>query len=287
MSRRINVLLRSEDSDGRVALTDNHVPAGTAGPPLHHHEFDEAFVVLEGEVTFALGDDLVTRRAGEVAFAPRGVPHTFANQSGADARQVIVITPAGFERYFDRIAAEAAGIDPPPSAALGWPEVVKDGPQIGDRRPAPRPASAESRSAYAAAATARGTFATRVLVRSEESGDAVALVENTVPAGWAGTPLHHHAFDEAFYVLGGELTLQLGEEVVTQRAGEFAFAPGGVHHAVANPGGSAARYLLVITPGGFERYFDALAAQAAGVDPPPEAAKGYPETIVVGPPIGG
>jgi len=280
MSPRINVLLRSEDSDGRVALTDNVVPAGTAGPPLHHHDFDEAFVVLEGEVTFALGDDLVTRRAGEVAFAPRGVPHTFANQSGAAARQVIVITPAGFERYFDRLAAEAAGIDPPPSAALGWPEVVKDGPQIGDRRPAPRAPADPARSAPSAAA-----FATRVLVRSEDSGDAVALVENTVPAGWAGTPLHHHAFDEAFYVLDGELTLQLGDEIVTRGPGGLAFAPGGVHHAVANPGAEPARYLLVITPGGFERYFDELAARIAGADPPP--SRPYPETIVVGPPIGG
>ena len=47
-----------------------------------------------------------------------------------------------------------------------------------------------------------------------------------------------------------------------------------------------ARYLLACTPGGFERYFAKLAAEAAGVAPPPEVAKGYPETTVVGPPIG-
>ena len=282
MSPRINVLLRSEDSGGRVSLVDNRVPAGTAGPPLHHHDFDEAFVVLEGEVTFQLGDDLVTRRAGELAFAPRGVPHTFANQSGADARHVIVITPAGFERYFDRLAARAAGVAPPATAARGWAEVTKVGPQIGDLRPAPRPAPARDADGRAAARS----FATRVLVRSEQSGEAVALVENTVPAGWAGTPLHHHAFDEAFYVIDGELTFQLGDEIVTRGPGELAFAPGGVHHAVANPGADAARYLLVCTPGGFERYFAKLAAEAAGVAPPPEVAKGYPETTVVGPPIG-
>jgi len=279
----IHVLLRSEDSGGRVSLVDNRVPAGTAGPPLHRHDFDEAFVVLEGEVTFQLGDDLVTRRAGEIAFAPRGVAHTFANQSGAEARHVIVITPAGFERYFDRMAARAAGVEPPATAAKGWAEVTKVGPQIGDRRPAARPTPADGSSAGAASA---GSFATRVLVASEESGDAVALVENTVPAGWAGTPLHHHAFDEAFYVIDGELTFQLGDEVVTSGPGELAFAAGGVHHAVANPGASAARYLLVCTPGGFERYFAKLAADAAGVEAPPEVAKGYPETTVVGPPIG-
>ena len=278
----IGVLLRSEDSGGRVSIVDNRVPAGTAGPPLHRHDFDETFVVLEGEVTFQLGDDLVTRRAGELAFAPRGVPHTFANQSGADARHVIVITPAGFERYFDRLAARAAGVAPPATAARGWAEVTKVGPQIGDLRPAPRPAPARDADGRAAA----GSFATRVLVRSEESGAAVALVENTVPAGWAGTPLHHHAFDEAFYVIDGELTFQLGDEIVTRGPGELAFAPGGVHHAVANPGADAARYLLVCTPGGFERYFAKLAADAAGVEAPPEVAKGYPETTVVGPPIG-
>jgi quercetin dioxygenase-like cupin family protein len=276
----INVLLRSEESDGRVSLVDNRVPAGTGGPPLHRHDFDEAFLVLEGEVTFQLGDDLITRRAGELAFAPRGVPHTFANQSGAEARHVIVITPAGFERYFDRMAAKTAGIEPPASAALGWPEVVKVGPQIGDRRPAARGATAPL------GPSAAGSFATRVLVRSEESGGAVSLVENTVPAGWPGTPLHHHAFDEAFYVIEGELTLQVGDEVVVRRTGELAFARGGTAHAVANPADGTARYLLVCTPGGFERYFARLAADAAGVEPPPEVAKGYPETIVVGPRIG-
>jgi quercetin dioxygenase-like cupin family protein len=213
----INVLLRSEDSGGRVSLVDNRVPAGTAGPPLHRHDFDEAFVVLAGEVTFQLGDDLVTRRAGEIAFAPRGVPHTFANQSGADARHVIVITPAGFERYFDRLAARAAGVDPPATAAKGWAEVTKVGPQIGDRRPAPRPAPAGDADAGPAEAA---SFATRVLVRSEESGEAVALVENSVPARWAGTPLHHHAFDEAFYVLDGELTFQLGDQRLVRGRGD-------------------------------------------------------------------
>ena len=44
-----------------------------------------------------------------------------------------------------------------------------------------------------------------VLVRTEQSDDRVGIVEVTVPAGWPGPPLHHHAFDEAFYVL--ELSL--------------------------------------------------------------------------------
>jgi quercetin dioxygenase-like cupin family protein len=285
---RINVMLRSEQSSGAVAAMDNRVRAGAEGPPLHLHDFDEAFYVIEGELTFQLDDTLVTRRAGEVAFARRGVPHAFANQSSADARMLLVCTPGGFERHFDGIAAREAGVKPPPEVAKGWPEVTKVGPRIGDRRP-DTGASPDAGGSLPDAPDRRlgSTFATRTLVRSEESGDALALVENTVPAGWEGTPLHHHAFDEAFYVLDGELTFQVGDERVVRRAGELAFAPRDVHHAIANPSDGPARYLLVCTPGGFERYFDELGAKIAGVAPPPQVAKGYPETIVVGPPIGG
>ena len=123
------VLLRSEETDGQVAVVEL---TGGGRPPLHHHDFDETFYVIEGELTFQLGDDLVTRRGGEVAFAPRGVSHTYANLSGAPARALLVITPAGFERYFDQIAASVTGTEPPPEAAKPIPPVVTDGPPIDD-----------------------------------------------------------------------------------------------------------------------------------------------------------
>jgi hypothetical protein len=45
--------------------------------------------------------------------------------------------------------------------------------------------------------------------------------------------------------------------------------------------------MLVVTPGGFERYFDRIAARISGSEPPPEAAKPIPEVVTVGPPLGG
>jgi quercetin dioxygenase-like cupin family protein len=129
------------------------------------------------------------------------------------------------------------------------------------------------------------TFSPTVLLRAEQTGDQVAVIENRVPAHWGGPPLHHHDFDEAFYVLDGRLTFQLGDELRTAGPGELAFAPRGAYHTLANLSADPARYLLICTPASFERYFDRLAAEAAGTEPPPEAAKPYPETIVVGPPI--
>ena len=129
------------------------------------------------------------------------------------------------------------------------------------------------------------SFHPKVLLRSEESAGAVGVVESHVPPGWEGPPLHHHPFDEGFYVLEGELTFQLGEELRSATPGDFVFAPANAVHTFANLSDTPARYLIVITPGGFERYFERRAAQVKGVEPPAWALEPYPETTVVGPRI--
>ena len=124
------VLMHGEQTGGQVSLTDIAVPPHTAGPPLHTHDFDEAFYVLTGELTFQVGRELVTRGANGFVFAPRNVPHTLANHSDAPARYVLVCTPAGFERHWARIAAASAGVEPPQWALQPIPEVTVVGPQI-------------------------------------------------------------------------------------------------------------------------------------------------------------
>jgi quercetin dioxygenase-like cupin family protein len=127
---RTNVLLRSEQSGGHVSIMENVVAAHSAGPPLHKHDFDEAFYMLEGELVFQVGDERFTKRAGELAFAPRNVPHALANHRDADASYLLVCTPAGLERHFARDAAAAQGVEPPDWALQPSPEVIVVGPQI-------------------------------------------------------------------------------------------------------------------------------------------------------------
>jgi mannose-6-phosphate isomerase-like protein (cupin superfamily) len=97
---------------------------------------------------------------------------------------------------------------------------------------------------------ARASLTTTVVMRGEQSAGAISALENVLPAHWDGPPLHHHEFDETFYVLVGELTLQLGEERIIRRAGELAFAPRGMHHTFANRSDAEARTLIVCTPAG-------------------------------------
>src|SRR3954451_16061545 len=122
MSIERNIHLRSEDSDDVISAIELSVPVGWDGPPLHQHDFDEAFCVLEGELTFQLGDELATRGPGTLTFAKRGSIHTLANLSAAPARYLLVCTPAGFERRFE---------------GREGPEVVFVGPTIREKLEGP------------------------------------------------------------------------------------------------------------------------------------------------------
>src|SRR4051794_18999757 len=127
---RTDVLLRSEQTGGQVSVTEMVVPPHAAGPPLHTHDFDEAFHVLEGELIFQVEDEIATKRAGELSSAPRNVPPPLANHPDAPARYLLICTPAGFERHWARIAAEQAGTDPPQWALQPIPDVTVVGPPI-------------------------------------------------------------------------------------------------------------------------------------------------------------
>jgi quercetin dioxygenase-like cupin family protein len=127
---RSQILLRSEQSGGHMSVIENVLAPRAKGPYLHKHDFDEAFYILEGELVFQIEDQLVTKRKGDLAFAPRNVPHALTNRTDEPARYVLVCTPAGFERSFARRAAEQAGEEPPEWALQPIPEVTRVGPQI-------------------------------------------------------------------------------------------------------------------------------------------------------------
>ena len=102
------ILVDGERTGGHLGLIDDIVPAGHTGPQLHvHPAFDEGFYVLSGELVFRLGDAVLVVRAGEIALARRGEPHTFANQTNTGVAVLMFVTPAGFEQYFADGAAQA------------------------------------------------------------------------------------------------------------------------------------------------------------------------------------
>ena len=122
-------------------------------------------------------------------------------------------------------------------------------------------------------------------VRGEQTGGALTALENVIAPG-DGPPLHRHAHeDEAWYVVDGELRFRLGDEIATARAGAFVFVPRTVPHCFWNPGTTPARVLVLFTPSGMERFFDAFAALPA-FDPTAFGRLGAPLGMeVLGPPL--
>jgi quercetin dioxygenase-like cupin family protein len=114
----------SETTDGRVAVTENLGPQGY-GTPLHvHHNEDEWFYVIEGELTFWVGGEVITAPAGSFVYGPRGIPHTFT-VSSAEARFLLVTEPAGLENFIRALSEPAQTPTlPPASAQPPAPEVM-------------------------------------------------------------------------------------------------------------------------------------------------------------------
>src|SRR5262245_28338874 len=94
------------------------VPPGGGPPPHVHSREEEGFYILEGEITFTIGDKRHVATAGMFANMPIGTPHSFKNESSRTARMLISVAPAGLEQMFFAVGqpvAPGATSAPPPS----------------------------------------------------------------------------------------------------------------------------------------------------------------------------
>lgn len=93
------------------------------------------------------------------------------------------------------------------------------------------------------------------LLTGEQTGGAFFLAAMTVPPG-SGVPPHiHHREEETFYLQEGTLTIQAGSETLNASAGDLVLLPRDVVHSFRNPGNVDAKFLLVCSPAGLEKFF--------------------------------
>lgn len=103
----------------------------------------------------------------------------------------------------------------------------------------------------------------------EDTGGSIAVLEGEFRPR-SGAPAHvHRQHEETFYVLSGEFLFQLGTQTVKATAGTFVFVPRDVSHAFENIGTQSGRILGMMTPGGYEQFFEELAHLPPG---PPDPA---------------
>ena len=112
----VRFMVSGDESGGGFALVEHPLPPRALGAPLHRHRReDEYSFVLEGVIGAKLGDEVVFGQAGDLIFKPRDEWHTFWNAGDTDARLLEIISPAGFERYFEELVALFAAGQPEPA----------------------------------------------------------------------------------------------------------------------------------------------------------------------------
>src|SRR3954447_22344055 len=104
-----------------------------------------------------------------------------------------------------------------------------------------------------------GGLGVRFMIDSGTTGGALSLVEHPIAPRTLAAPLHRHANeDEYSYVIEGRVGVQLGDDVLEAGPGDLVFKPRNQWHAFWNPGDEPARILEIISPAGFEHFFDEL-----------------------------
>lgn len=105
--------------NGAYSLIEWVAAPGFLGPPLHIHWMtDEAFYILEGTFGFEVGEQTLDAVAGTFVFGPKGLAHTFWNQGLTEARMLVMLSPPGFERYFEELAEGLAAVGEDMEAAM-------------------------------------------------------------------------------------------------------------------------------------------------------------------------
>jgi quercetin dioxygenase-like cupin family protein len=103
------------DTGGQLTIVEVTEQPGAEAPLHVHHREDEAFWLLDGDVTFEVGDTVIEASAGDYVFAPRDVPHRFT-VGARGCRMLFILVPGGLEDVIRGTSAPAASRTLPPPA---------------------------------------------------------------------------------------------------------------------------------------------------------------------------
>ena len=121
----VTVGVSNEQGGDGISVLESLAPHGDS-PPLHvHHDEDEVFHILEGELRFRVGDDELRAGPGETLLAPKGVPHTYRVESD-EAHWLVITTPAGFDGFVRAVADVAPAEELPPAGRPVDPAAMAD-----------------------------------------------------------------------------------------------------------------------------------------------------------------
>ena len=101
------ITVTGDDTAGKFCVIDMHIPPG-GGPGPHRHDFEETFIVLQGEIAATFRGQKSSVRAGDTINIPANAPHQFHNASSQPVRLICICSPSGQENFFKEIGIPVA-----------------------------------------------------------------------------------------------------------------------------------------------------------------------------------
>jgi quercetin dioxygenase-like cupin family protein len=193
--------------------------ASAATTPPKTHAVDELVYLLSGSLCVQLDSDVVACQPDTLLYVPAGIPHGSWNPGGENTLHLEVLAPA-----------------PEPG---GTSEVIEPAPE---RRHLVRPLASVD-------VDTQVFLERRFMLGLADGCESMTVYHATVPPGGAHPGLHvHDRFDMFYYVLEGQLSVQIGLDEDTLGPHGLAVLPAGVPHRLWNATGSPVRQLSLITP---------------------------------------
>jgi mannose-6-phosphate isomerase-like protein (cupin superfamily) len=207
-------------------LICTRVPPGTGTPSVHTHTGDQFYFILKGEMNLHLGENHLKAGAGDLVFIPQGVPHRNWNDTNDEEIHFELIAPGiptGLARsYF--VAAPDANTQLKPMESADYVRHIDTSKFNPD------------------------AFTSIIMADRSSGSNNCRLNLVRVPPGRGGPALHIHTFDQFYYVIDGEMKLQIGQEKFTAGPNTYVILPHGVPHANWNEGSVPETHIAVLVP---------------------------------------
>jgi quercetin dioxygenase-like cupin family protein len=130
---KITFLVTGEQTGGAFFMAEVLVPPGAGTPPHIHRREEESFYMQQGTLTIQVGGKTLMASPGDFVCLPRGVAHCFRNTGDVDAKFLVVVSPAGLEKFFEEafFPVGNGSVEPPPMTEAFLARVFAAAPKCG------------------------------------------------------------------------------------------------------------------------------------------------------------
>lgn len=199
------------------------VAAGASGPPHHLHEVsDQIYFVTEGTMSIQLGEETFVVEPETLVYIPMGTPHHNFNHGDVQEFHFEAIAPVPFVTQPIATPTDSTDAGGRPYRIVRVADVEQEEPIEG--------------------------FKLQRLLGREQASQYMTINLLEVAPGNGGPPMHVHDFDQMFYILDGEMTVEAALHTFTAVPGDLVVLPAGVPHTQYNAGDTTERHIALLSP---------------------------------------